>query len=263
MSAEGVFKTSVFGGFDKQSVLTYVDDLISQQQEKENELQKQAEEAAGQCDDLRIQAAQLTARISELEEEIEKGNRARAELEAENARVAELEEALLREREHSAQLEEQLEQEKEHVGQLEQQIRENDECVQKYEEVVSQVGLVMVEAQNQADVILSRARRQADTIAQEAMGHLCGLSQRVDDMQTNVGQARAFAARTLDEVDRRFADLEEALREAQGHLYISAGITAQMAQTEEPEEEIPAEEPRTASGENGDFFEPTGSRWND
>lgn len=247
MESEGIFKTSVFGGFDKQSVLSYVDDLIAQQQKKEAEFKRRADalelergQFASQADDLAARLREAEERLQEAESHTQADDSAQAELREKNARLRLLEQT--------------LEQERARADAFERDLTEANERSRKYDGAITQVGLVMVEAQNQADSIVGRARAQAEDIARESMEHIYGLCRQVDEVDASVGQLRSFAARTMEDVDRRIAALEEAVRETQGHLYISAGVTAR---TRQPEEAPPEPEPQEA---DSDFFGPAGSR---
>ncbi len=251
MESEGVFKTSVFGGFERQSVLNYVDDLIARQQKKETELSQRADALEAERAELAERAGELAARVGDLEAQAKAGEAARAEVREKEARLTLLEQA--------------LEEERARADALEKELAQANERGRKYDEIIAQVGLVMVEAQNQAEAVVSRARAQADGIARESMDHIYGLCRRVDDVDASVGQLRSFAARTMEEVDRRIADLEQAVRETQGHLYISAGVTAQNRQ---PDGEASGNDPAgddpdrdDPSGEDGAFFAPAGPGW--
>lgn len=240
MELEGVFKTSVFGGFDKQSVLSYVDDLIAQQQKRDAELKNRANA-------LEMERDQFASKVSELEERLREAESHAKTEEAAQAEIGEKDSRL-------RILEQELEKERARAGALEKELTEANERSRKYDGVIAQVGLVMVEAQNQADAIVGRAHSQAEDIARESMDHIYGLCRQVDEVDASVGQLRAFAARTMEDVDRRIANLEEAVRETQGHLYISAGVTARDQHP--PEETPPEPAPQEA---DPDFFGSAGS----
>ena len=268
MESEGIFKTSVFGGFDKQSVLSYVDDLIAQQQKKEAEFKRRADalelergQFASQADDLAARLREAEERLQEAESHTQADDSAQAELREKNARLRLLEQTLEQERARADALEKDLREARARADAFERDLTEANERSRKYDGAITQVGLVMVEAQNQADSIVGRARAQAEDIARESMehttiiiSHRVGLCRQVDEVDASVGQLRSFAARTMEDVDRRIAALEEAVRETQGHLYISAGVTAR---TRQPEEAPPEPEPQEA---DSDFFGPAGSR---
>lgn len=244
MESEGLFKTSVFGGFDKQAVLSYVDDLIAQQQKKDAELKSRANA-------LEMERDQFASKVGELEERLREAE--------ERAKTAEASQEDLKEKDARLHLlEQELEEQRTRADALEKELAETSERTRKYDGFIAQVGLVMVEAQNQADAIVSRARTQAEDIARESMDRIYGLCRQVDEVDASVGQLRSFAARTMEEVDRRVADLEEAVRETQGHLYISAGVTARDQQP--PEEALPEPAPQEA---DSDFFGSAGSRQTD
>ena len=115
MESEGIFKTSVFGGFDKQSVLSYVDDLIAQQQKKEAEFKRRADalelergQFASQADDLAARLREAEERLQEAESHTQADDSAQAELREKNARLRLLEQTLEQERARADALEKDL-----------------------------------------------------------------------------------------------------------------------------------------------------------
>ncbi len=255
------FKTAAFGGFDKQSVLTYIDELISKSQEREAELQRQADEASSSRDLMSSQLAELQVKVTSLEEQLSKKDEA----------VNEREEALQKREEQLsasqagkdariAELESQLAQACERVNQLQGALHQGEEKSRRYDEVTAQVGAVMLEAQKQADDIVSRARSQAEQIAKDSIDNIYDINKRVDEFKNDIYRLRSFAAETLQGLDDKMSAIDLAIKEAEGHLYISAGNTDSGEPAYEEPYQAPSQQAPAGAGyeprrmENPDFF---------
>ena len=47
------FRNAAFGGFNRQDVMTYLEEQAKQNQQQREELERQRDEANGQCESLR------------------------------------------------------------------------------------------------------------------------------------------------------------------------------------------------------------------
>lgn len=243
---QGIFKSSVFGGFDRQSVLTYVDELMAKGQEREAVLQRRVEELSEERDRLSGQVLELTQRAETFEERLKKAEEGGQDAAKKDMRIAELEK-------QSARANEQL-------SLLNATLAKSEDKGRKYDAVAAQVGVVMVEAQKQADTILARARQQADDITQESIDNIYDFNKRVDDVKNGVYRLRSFAAETLQSFDEQLSRLEMAIKDTQGQLYLSAGDMGagmQHPPYDQAAQGAPPiyDEPRPRS-EGNDFFAP-------
>lgn len=209
MEDQGIFKTCMFGGFDKQSVLSYVDDMIAKSQEREKEWKARTDELEAQLQKAREEAGKLSSENRELSEKVQKNAGLEADLTQKEARISELET--------------QIDNMNARMAQMQATLQENEEQGHKYDAIVSQVGAVMVEAQKQADDIVGRAHQQAQQIAQESVDNIYEINKRLDQFKEDLYHLRAFAGQTLHAFDQRMEDLDLAVKQAEGHLYISAG----------------------------------------
>lgn len=211
MEKQGVFKTSVFGGFDKQAVLSYVDEMIKKAQEKERQLTTRCEDAERERDLYLQKYNEESKKAAGLQEKA-------AQLEEANKSLEEKEQELqkLREQEKSSCAK---------IAELRGMLAEYEEKGRKYNEVASQVGAVMVEAQKQADVIVARAHMQAEQVAQEAISNIYHINKRLDQAMEDVYHLRTYAGQTLQAFDEQMAQLDVFIKESAGRLYIGAGNT--------------------------------------
>ena len=254
MEKDGVFKTSVFGGFDKQSVLSYVNEMIEKGQEKERQLTTRCEDAERERDLYLKKYNEESNKTASLQEKIR-------QLEEANTALEEKEKELqkLREQEESSRAK---------IAELNGLLAGYEESGRKYNEVASKVGAVMVEAQKQADVIVARAHMQAEQVAQEAISNIYHINKCFDQAMEDVYRLRTFAGQTMQAFDEQMAQLDVFIKESAGRLYIGAGNTGVDVSTQyvqqpsyasasyvQPEENYYAPQPEKASRQEGEFAE--------
>lgn len=245
MTDQGIFKSSVFGGFDRQSVLTYVDDQARRFKDREDQLQKRTRELEEELETLGEEKKHLTDQVRQLTEKVEQYMELEQNLSERDARVARLEEELAaagREREE-----------------MMQRVSQGDEKGRKYDAIASQVGIVMVEAQKQGDTIVARAHQQAERVAQESVSNIYELNKRVDAFKDDMYRLHAFSVQTLQALDQKMAQIDLLVKQAEGHLYISAGNAEMQSEVYIQEEYMPGTQPAIpvqAEGVGGedDFF---------
>ncbi len=211
MENQGIFKTSVFGGFDKQSVLNYVDDMIKKSQEREQELLARCEEAEKERD----------LYLKKYNEE----NKKSAGIEEKDRALAEAQQSLGEKEKELEKLNAQLKAANAQMEEMRGQLADYEEKSRKYDEVASQVGVVMVEAQNQADVIVARAHAQAEQVAKESIENIYHINKRLDQAMEDIYGLRSYAGQALQAFDEQMAQLDIFIKESAGRLYISAGST--------------------------------------
>lgn len=216
MEDQGIFKVSMFGGFDKQSVLTYVDDMIEKAQERENSLQKRCDELLSERDKYFAQVKDLQHKVDTIAESASKFSETEKDLSQKDARIKELEA--------------QLASTKKQLSALQTHAAENEEKGRKYDSVTAQVGAVMVEAQKQADAIIARARQKADDIAQDSVNHIYAINKRLDEFKNDLYRLRSYTAETLQTFDQKIEQIDISIKEVEGHLYLDPSETPEGAQ---------------------------------
>ena len=65
------FRNAAFGGFNRQDVMTYLEEQAKQNQQQREELERQRDEANGQCESLRQAQEDLRRQLEESRRELE------------------------------------------------------------------------------------------------------------------------------------------------------------------------------------------------
>lgn len=111
------------------------------------------------------------------------------------------------------------------------QLEEISEKGRKYDQFTSQVGDVIVEAQNQGDVIIAKANKRAEKIAQSSVESIYELNKRVDVFKNDIQRLRSITSETLRTFDGKINEIDLALKRAEGCLYINAGTATEDLET--------------------------------
>ena len=208
MPQEGIFQTTAFGGFDKKSVLSYIDQLTEGFQLAEQEYQKQLE-GFSKAQDSQVQYIQkMETQLSELEEklevlasELEKARSgdgvASQAMEDTQKRIAGLEADCRR----KDQL---LAQQQEMFRQMQFKMEAAEFKSKKYDEISGEVGDALLAARQTADQMTRQTRQDAELLLQTATQEADELREKArQDAKALVEQARAQALEQERETQTR------------------------------------------------------------
>lgn len=243
MEQKAEFKTSLFGGYEKESVLKYIDDMSRAAAESEAKLQEQIEQITRSRQGLEEQIAEFEKRMQDASETIdaEKGK---------NKKLSEMIGLLQEEIDHqrrqgeSRTREYQAAQEKNR--QLQEQVRQVEEKSKLYDEAAASIGSAILQAQQtaqsivdeaggQAKEIVDRANTQAQAITDDAQRFIDRVLQKMDDMQQEFLTLRGRMDESINQLNNRFAQLDEDIVHARE---LVTNIRERLTQQEE-EQDLP------------------------
>lgn len=214
MEQEGIFKTTTFGGFDKKSVLTYIDALTEKHHAEEEELRGQIEEFSKAQDSQVAYIQKLESQLTEMEEKLEA---VAGQLEEERAATPQAASQINELNHHNNELEQKLaDTERELKIQMERnrQLQFKVEGAvyksQKYDEMSAQIGDAMLIAKANADKIAADAQRDADTLLREARETADRLTETAETKAREMTeQAAGEASRMIGQAESKAAELTE------------------------------------------------------
>ena len=243
MEKQVIFK-SALNGFEKTSVLKYIDELNSKLNKAESAHQEQLEELENEKDNLCDQVAALEISSREAQKKLEAELTSLQEQLAEKQALVEKMEAELKKL--SQQVEEQ---EHELIMQREQNrlIREQAESVEvkskKYDEAAAAIGDVILvarqdackiteDARAKADAIIAEAKAQAETIVSDAQNKLNVTQERMDQLKAQFFSIREQMNSSVALLNDQFGQVEASM----------VPVVEETAENETPAEETAAEE---------------------
>ena len=189
MADTAFFKTTTFGGFDKKSVLTYIDSLNEgfhkteqQYQEKLNAFAQAQESQIAHIKNLEAQLADQNGKLEavalQLEEERRQAAAAQEMLKTLQTQNEELQEELnASEREVKIQTE--------RSRQLQFKAESLDYKSKKYDELSNQIGDTIIEAKRDAERIVAEANAQAKQSVDQANAQAKQITDQAKDYMKN------------------------------------------------------------------------------
>ncbi len=215
MEKQVVFKTTVVGGFDKNSVMDYIAQANKQVKNNEDILTKKIEDLHSANKELTVKNQEQTQAIemlrkelSEKNNEVEKNKNIVNELnltaETLKGEILKLKKLL---ENNEVNLNEQIKKNKELTSRI------NDESIKgrKYEESVMQIGTAIVEAQNKADVIILEAKNKIARMSDETDSILKIAADKLDEFKVDVANLKGVVQAQMGALINKVANIDEAI----------------------------------------------------
>lgn len=210
-----VFKTKLFGGFEKKAVLSYIYQV--------NESARQAEEKLGQ------QLAEVTASREELSHKIGEFESKISKMEQD---VSELNSELFGERAKSSEMGALVDRLNDEIGRQRNIIREKDmeldtyksrivelaSVSAKYEKASSQIGMLLIDAKTRADQMIEEAAVRSEEIIQGANDTVSHLFSELDDFRREVEQIRATVGDAIASIQERLDNISDSIENSESTL---------------------------------------------
>ena len=176
MGEAGTFKTTTFGGFDKKSVLSYIDALNEQFHAAEADYAAKLEEYARAQDSqvahikkLEAQLADQEGKLTAVAEQLEKERGIARQAQEMISELDTQNKALQKQLSDS---ERELQIQIERGRQLQFKAESLDYKSKKYDELSGQIGDAMIEAKRNADQIIAEANGKAAQITDQAHAYM-------------------------------------------------------------------------------------------
>lgn len=227
-----LFRNSAFGGFNRQDVLTYLENSAKEAAQQKEALQQELEKAGEAAAKLESELAELRGQLSRLErehaEQQAKLEQSEAALTAANARCGDKSSELERARAELKQLR----------GQLEEMAPD----AQAYREIKERTAGIELEAHRRAQAIEEKAqadaaqlRRRMEQWMQRVSREYDGLRSEVEATVAHAADQLAKAGRTLEQVNTVMGEQDMAL-ESLEQAYANADPEKVAAPMPIPEE---------------------------
>ncbi len=200
-AAQNSFRGSVFGGFNRQDVLTYLERTAREHSQQVESLQKKLAELTQDQNDKTTRLAGLVEKDAQLSAENQRLSEtlecARTDLEEKRTRLAAAQEDLSVLRERAAELEANAE---------------------AYSRLKDRTATIELDARNRAQVILNDAHAQSDSIRTQVEDWLDRAEARYEHLRADIGATLSHAIgelakvqRALEQSSASFTEHDEAL----------------------------------------------------
>lgn len=219
MEDTGVFKTTTFGGFDKKSVLAYIDSLNEQQHQAQEEANvKLAEYAKAQ----ESQLAHIRHLEAQLADQEGKWKAASQQLELERTQTRQALEQIASLEEKNRALEKQvsdgereLQIQLERCRQLQFKAESLDYKSKKYDAMSSQIGDALLDAKHNAEAIVAQAQRQAEEITAQAHTSMRQFQSELSTFKGDAARLRKSIEDILFVLNDRIDVMQEVVRQVE------------------------------------------------
>ena len=198
-----ILKSSLFGGFKKANVLSYIDQLDRDSQQLKAQLDEKI--------------AELEAQVTSLEKQIpseEEKQAAALRLEESQQKnqvlftlTQKLEQEIDRQNTLLQQKDEEIRQATERIRKLQFTADSHALKAQKYDDIAMKIGSLIIEAKQQADAIVEKARAEADAITKEKEEKLEKMNGEFIQFKANVDDLRQQLQSTMASLDGRLEDM--------------------------------------------------------
>ena len=197
------FRNAMFGGFNRQDVLTYLEQTAQEAAQRQQELEHKLDQAQ---ETLSKQDAQLSEQAEQLSRLTQENDELRAQLEQANL-------ALSSSRTQCSQQSGQLEAVRQELEAARQRAADLEPDAAAYSAVKERTAGVELEAHRRAQAIQDEAQRQAAQLHRRTELWLQKLGREYDALRSEVEATVSHAADKLDKANRALEQVSNLLEE--------------------------------------------------
>ena len=219
MGEAGTFKTTTFGGFDKKSVLSYIDALNEQFHAAEADYSAKLEEYARAQDSqvahikkLEAQLADQEGKLTAVAEQQEKKRGIARQAQETDSEPDTQNKALQKQLSDS---ERELQIQIERGRQLQFKAESLDYKSKKYDELSGQIGDAMIEAKRNADQIIAEANGKAAQITDQAHAYMRNFYSELGSFKGDAARLRKSIEEILFVLNDRIDVMQEVVRQVE------------------------------------------------
>lgn len=208
MERQTTFKTSMFGGFHKKSVLKYIDELCEQNQTAIDDLNKKIAELEGQNQGLTENINQLGEQIQGMEDDAAKQLEHVKSLET---NIADLNLEVLRRQQALDDKDREIKAYQEKCRQLTLRAESLEYKGKKYDEAMVKIGNAFMDARQSADDIIKAAEQKASRITATTIESIQSLAQQISTFKGDVTTLRVTLQSSIEELEQRLDAIDSSI----------------------------------------------------
>lgn len=213
-SRQAILKTSVFGGFDKKEVLTYIDRLRAENAAAQTSLEQKLEEVTAARTSLSDQVSSFEKSIEEMRTQLAERTAKVQEL---TAAMGDLRQELSLSQKNAADSSRALALQKEQNRILTERAEQTEERAKRYDDVSAQIGDIFLSARQNAGDIVTAAKEEASRICSDAAHAGERLTKELFSMREDLSTMREQMAEMVESFANRLDDVEDILDELEKH----------------------------------------------
>lgn len=245
MEDSGVFKSTTFGGFEKKSVLTYIDSLNEEFHEAELKYQEKLEayEKAQESQLSHIKSLEeqitdgegkLAAVANQLEQERKLANQA-------NEMISELQSSHEMLKKKMDDNERELQIQLERNRQLQFKVESLEYKSRKYDDFSTQIGDTIIEAKQNAEKIIRSANARAKEISMQAQDYMKNFYTELSSFSGDAANLQKSVEEILFVLNDRVDVMQDIIHQVQERFHPDGGVQLDYTEQDEP---IVSDEPK-------------------
>lgn len=222
-----VFKTKLFGGFEKKAVLNYIYQINENARQAEEKLGQQLAEVTASREELSQKLISFEEKIDRMEQNVSDLD---MELTGEKSKVGELNSMVERLNGEITRQRKIIRDKDQELDTYKGRIVELASVSAKYEKASSQIGMLLIDAKTRADQMLEEAAVRSEEIIRGANDSVSHLFAELDDFKMEVEKIKASVSEAIftiqkkvDAISESVAHSEITLREYQEAKVVDAG----------------------------------------
>lgn len=208
MQRQITFSTTALGGFEKKSVLNYIDELCEKNQNAMTELNDKIAQ-------LEQKNGDLSKTVEQLNEQVE-GFQKKAITTTERSRslqrtIDELSEEIARQQDIIKERDQALKQHQEKSRQLLLRAESLEYKGRKYDEAMHRIGQTFAAATQSADDIVKAAEAKASRMTAATIESIQGLAKQISSFKGDIGTLRGTLQQSLAELEERLDGMDSSI----------------------------------------------------
>lgn len=200
MAKDVLFKTTAFGGFKKNEVMEYIQNILSEKSNLENQLAVNS-----------AQTAQLSSRVRELTAEIEETAALRSELADKTVQITDFEEKIKENEALITQLSRQIAEAENNIAVADSEensaLRAENERLknelEKLRGLERQVGAAMLDARVHSEELVEAAKERAQSVTKSIYNAIGETAVKIDDLSAGIGDIAREFTKSAEEIELR------------------------------------------------------------
>ena len=202
MSNDFMFRTSAFGGFKKNEVLDFVENILNEKSALERQL--------AACN---AKTSQLSAQVNSLQSELEDAGKLRSEIAEFSVKINDFETAISDKDTLIKELTERLSKaeansaDESELNLLKEENAKLREELDKKRDMERQVGAAMLDARVHSEELVEHAKERASAVTKAIYAAIGDTAVKIDDLSAGIGEIARNFTKSVEEVELRIKAL--------------------------------------------------------
>lgn len=210
MEQNKILKSAAFGGFEKKSVLNYIDELTTKSSNMENSLNDKIKEISQANDELSKQVQDFNNIVSSLEKQLKDEREKISELTGE---IDQLNLNMLEQKKTEHELKKELQINSEQNRILTDKLKIAEAKAGRFDETAINVGSLMIDAKTSAQKIIDKAMLDANDIKKTTSKNIENISSEIVEFKKDVDNLRSTVNTVVGSISSRLDMLVSSIDE--------------------------------------------------